>query len=65
MNGQPQTCHPDRSEAKWRDLRFVNPQKKLFIRSRSLGFARDDKSEILGSHEALLLIKAKQQRLKS
>ena len=32
MPGKPKNCHPDRSVAKWRDLRFVRrPEGRILV----------------------------------
>ena len=46
---RPQTCHPDRSEAKWRDLRF--PQPFLDLARRKF---RPKRSEVEGPALAFL-----------
>ena len=31
LSGYPQNCHPDRSEAKWRDLLFSGPLLEMLL----------------------------------
>jgi hypothetical protein len=43
-------CHPDRSEAKWRDLQFCGPLLEMFfdrtgVQGPSCGLCQDPRSE--------------------
>ena len=33
---RPPLCHPDRSEAQWRDLQFYGPVLEMFFRRRTV-----------------------------
>ena len=47
---RPSLCHPDRSEAKWRDLQFCGPLLEMFfdrtgVQGPSCGLCQDPRSE--------------------